>query len=236
MNTHSRCVAIVLVLAGFSILSAQEQVWLKLEKGDAVMLLPSTVQWQPLSAKTETPKRTYLLTKNGSSVQLYHATDVYTVPENCYVFVDDVIPKNKSAVVAELTRIEAEQLPKTNSRTDTSRTPDVGLTYGKPSSLPSPEMNIPYRKERMNMVSAFVRMKREDGAVLTLKRMMTKYPALYLDQSLVEQLFTLYEQQGLDGFLFDESTRLLSLYRSNEFSVKIGQWNKRAKQRLSDKE
>lgn len=84
------------------------------------------------------------------------------------------------------------------------------------------------------MVAAFLRMKREDGAVLTLKRMMTKYPALYLDHTLVEQLFTLYERQGLDGFLFDESTRLLSLYRNNDFSEKIIQWNKKAKQRLSE--
>ncbi|MBP6672995.1 MAG: hypothetical protein KA247_07585, partial [Bacteroidetes bacterium] len=143
---------------------------------------------------------------------------------------------NKSAVVAELTRIEAEQLPNSNNGKDSTRTQDVGLTYGKRPASSSDMVTVPYKNERLNMVAAFLQINRGDGAVLTLKRMMTKYPALYLDQSLVEQLFTLYEQQGLDGFLFDESTKLLSLYRSNEFSVKIVQWNKRAKQRLSDKE
>lgn len=236
MNKN-RCLPILLFAAlCFSSHAAQEQVWLKLEKGDAVVLLPATLQWQPLSAKTEAPKRTYLLTKSRSSVKLFHATDVYIIPENCYVFVDDVITKNKSAVVAELTRIEAEQLPNSNGEKDSTRTQDVGLTYGKRTPASTDAVSVPYKNERLNMVAAFLQMNRGDGAVLTLKRMMTKYPSLYLEQSLVEQLFSLYEQQGLDGFLFDESTRLLSLYRNNDFSVKIVQWNKRAKQRLSDRE
>lgn len=234
MNGLNSFKIIGLIVVIVSFLPSQEKVWLKLDQGDAVVLLPATVQWQPISGKTETPKRTFLLTKPGSSVKLYHATDVYLIPENCYVFVDDVITKNKNAVVAELTRIEAEQLPNSNGKKDSIRDPDVGLTYGKTQTVPSEEVSVPYRNERMNMVAAFLRMKREDGAVLTLKRMMTKYPALYLDHTLVEQLFTLYERQGLDGFLFDESTRLLSLYRNNDFSEKIIQWNKKAKQRLSE--
>ncbi|MFZ4619571.1 MAG: hypothetical protein ACOYNS_03360 [Bacteroidota bacterium] len=235
MKTFLRSAILLLVILAFCVPQSSEQVWVKLEKGDALVLLPTSGQWQPISVKTEIPKRTFLLTKGKSFVKVFHATDMVEVPENCYVFVDDVTVKSKIEVVAELTRIEAEQLPNSDRSKDTLKIPDVGLTYGKRAAAPSDKFSIPYKTERLNMAAAFLRNDRQDGAVLTLKRMMTKYPSLYLDQTIVDQLFTLYERLGLDGFLFDESAKLIALYRNNDFSEKLSRWNTLAKQRLSDK-
>jgi len=212
---------------------AQDNVWLKLEKGDALVLLPKKAQWQPLIAKNEMPRRTYLLTKEQSVVKIFVATEIYEIEENSYVFVEDAIAKTRGQLVAELTRIEAEQLPNPDQKNESPNSPEVGLTYGKPSQSSVGESKIPYRQERFNAINYFMKKNRSDAAVLTLKRMLTKYPSLYLDQTVVEQLFLLYERLELHGFLFDESNKLLSIIKNEEFSTVVMKWNKEAKKKLT---
>jgi len=211
----------------------QDNVWLKLEKGDALILSPKTAQWQPLSSKSEMPRRTFLLTKENSAVKVFVATEFYEVDENSYVFVEDVIAKTRPQLVAELTRIEAEQLPNLDRPTDSLNTLEVGLTYGKSPLPPSGDFKVPFRTERFNAIHSFMKKDRIDAATLTLKRMLAKYPSLYLDQAIVEQLFSFYERLELDGFLFDESSKLMSIIKNDEFSNVLMAWNKKAKNKLT---
>ena len=219
-----------LLLIGMAVmLKAQENVWLKLEKGDAVVLLPKTAQWQPLVSKSEIPSRTFLLTKENSSVKIFVATEIYEVDESNYIFIEDVIEKSRPQLVAELTRIEAEQLPNSEHSVDSLRTNEVGLTYGNQPQIQSSITPIPFRTERFNAVNSFLKHNRYDAAVLTLKRMLVKYPSLYLDQAVVEQLFSLYDRLGLVGFLFDESAKLIPIIKNEVFSNVLMNWNKKAK-------
>jgi len=229
-NMIFRC-AVIFGIASSAL--AQNNVWLKLEKGDALVLLPKTAQWQPLITKNEIPRRTYLLTKEQSVVKIFVATEIYEVDENSYVFIEDVIAKSRGQLVAELTRIEAEQLPNPERKNESPNAQEVGLTYGKPSQSSVGDGNIPYRKERFTAINYFIKKDRPDAAVLTMKRMLTKYPSLYLDQLVVEQLFSLYERLELHGFLFDESNKLLSIIKNEEFSTVVMKWNKEAKKKLT---
>jgi hypothetical protein len=223
---------LILVLAAMTIVSAQQSVWLKLEKGEALVLNPVTGGWQPAMERTESPRRTFILSKENSAVKVFVATDIYTIGGNCYVFIDDVISKSRSQLVAELTRIEVEQLPNSDQRSDSLHSIGVGLTYGKQTQAAAAGGEIPFKTQRINAVNAFIDAGRNDAAVLTLKRMLARYPSLYFERPVVEQLFGLYERLELNGFLFDESTRLMALVNNEDYSRVLKEWNTTAKNRL----
>jgi hypothetical protein len=235
MNITSSFVkALIILFAAVNIASAQEKVWLKLEKGEAVILDPMSAAWQPITEKTEAVRRTFLLTKERSAVNIFHATEMYPVGEEWYLFIEDIIPKTRSQVVAELTRIEAEQLPNSEQRSDSLGSIPAGLTYGKMKE-PASVSKVPFLKQRMNTVNGSTAAGRNDAAVLTMKRMMAKYPSLYFDRAMVDRLFGLYEALELDGFLFDESSRLMGMTANADFSRQLSEWNTSAKNRLAQR-
>ncbi|HMV27419.1 MAG TPA: hypothetical protein PKA26_11110 [bacterium] len=197
--------------------------WIQKTSGEALYLEPRTGQWIPISAKQTIPLRTYLITHHGSKTTLYDQAEMLVLPDGAYFFVEDAIPKDRDALVGALTQIEAEHLP---NRLE-SRPVSVGLTYGAPEH--KNEEQIPYLAERINAVNRFYELGRKDASLLSLKRLLSKYPRLYRDKKNVEQLFSLYENLELYGYLYDESSRLLNLSQDAEWSVFINGWYKTAR-------
>lgn len=212
--------------------SAQPKVWLKVEKGEVLYLDPYQQRWQPISGKEEIPLRTFVLTKAAAKARLFKETEDYVLPESSYFFAEDVIPKSRVEVVAALTQIEAEQLPRT-TREPRERKP-IGLTYGEPApdTVNSQADAIPYFAERRTAIRYFIDAKRYDAALLSQKRLLTKFPALYQDANEVERLFMLYDKLELYGFLNDETRRLMAIKRSTEFDKMLEQWHQLAKTKL----
>ncbi|MCS7014029.1 MAG: hypothetical protein RMI34_07810 [Chloroherpetonaceae bacterium] len=206
--------------------------WLKVEKGVVLYLDPYQQKWQPASSKEEIPLKTFVLTKDGAKARLFKETEDYVLPESSYFFVEDVIPKSRVEVVAALTQIEAEQLPK-STREPRERRP-IGLTYGDPmpDTTTSNIDAIPYLAERRRAVQHFIEMKRYDAALLSQKRLLTKFPALYQYADEAERLFMLYDKLELYGFLNDETRRLMAIKRSVEFDKMLEKWNQLAKSKL----
>lgn len=216
---------------------AQTKVWVKLESGAALYLHPYQQQWLPLSAKEEVPAKTFILTKSGAKTTLFRATETYAVPESAYFFIEDMLMKSRVEVVAALTQIEAEQLPKP-ARENRERKLPIGLTYGESApDTASPNVSaIPYLSERENAIRYFLDAKRYDAALLSQKRLMTKFPALYQDAAQAERLFMLYDKLELYGFLNDETRRLLAIKRTAEYDKMVEKWNNVAKAKLLNRQ
>lgn len=224
---------LMVVMVNTMLLPSQQNVWLKLERGEAVVLDPLKGGWQPIVERYEISRRTFVLSKEKSIVNVFVATEMYPIQANSYVFIDDAIAKSRSQLVAELTRIEVEQLPNSEQRPDSLETISVGLTYGKIKPQHDGAGSVPFKSERLIAVNSFITSGRNDAAVLTLKRMLARYPSLYFERPIVEQLFSLYEKLELDGFLFDESSRLLGLIQNDDYSRIVKEWNSNAKRRLT---
>lgn len=220
-----------------ALVHAQTKVWVKLEAGDALYLNPYQQQWLPISAKEEVPAKTFLLTKSGAKATLFRGTEVYGAPESAYFFIEDMMPKSRVEVVAALTQIEAEQLPKPVRETRERKLP-IGLTYGEnaPDTASSNAAAIPYLDERENAIRYFLDAKRYDAALLSQKRLLTKFPSLYQDAEQAERLFMLYDKLELYGFLNDETRRLLAIKRSNEYDKMVEKWNNVAKAKLLNRQ
>lgn len=222
-----------LMLSGFysENLFAQEKLWIKLEKGLALVLNPTTSEWIPLSAKDQIPAKTVLLTKPDSKLLVFRETTVSETPANGYFFAEDLFPKTRNELVSALVRIETSQLPAgTQPGTDK---PVVGLTYGKEKEPGSQNPEIPFLSERLNAVSWFTKQKKYDSALLSIKRILIKYPDLYKNPDLVNGLLELYEKLELYGYLYDESSRLMTKKTAASFDQMVLKWNDLAKKKLT---
>jgi hypothetical protein len=211
---------------------AQSKIWAKLEKGSALYLDPYKNEWIPLGDKQELPMKTFLMTKENARVSLFKETDVFIIAESAYCFIEDAIAKTKAEVVSALTQIEAAELPALQSEPkDKKKT--VGLTYGATPNEADAASKIPYLKERENAVQWFYAQNQFDAALLSHKRMMVKFPALYQSATAVELLLQLYDKLELYGFLGDETRRLMAVQKSAELSQIVVKWSETAKIKLA---
>ena len=227
-----RCLAFLVLLLSPAVVWAQPQVWLDVQAGTVLYLDPVQSDWVPVTAKQQIPERTFLLVKPDTRLRLFKEAEVYDLPSPAYFFVEDVPRKSRVEVVAALTRIEAAQLPMPSARPGAQQARRIGVTYGKPPGATARGGPIPYKAERAAAIAWFYEQDRLDAALLSLKRMMTRYPSLYLDLAYVKQLLHCYEQLELYGFLLDETNRLMDVEVSADYEQTIGHWHNLATQKL----
>jgi len=226
-----RCLFLLLVFWLPVLAWAQAQVWLDLQAGAAFYLDPLPSDWVPVTGKQQVPEQTYVLVKPDARLRLFKEAEVYALPSAAYFYLEDVPRKQRIEVVAALTRIEAAHLPPPSVRPGTREPRRIGVTYGKPPDAP-PAGAIPYEAERAAAVTWFYEQGRFDAALLSLKRMMTRYPSLYRNLSYVEQLLHGYEQLELYGFLLDEAKRLMDAEVPPDYAQTLVRWHDRAAQKL----
>lgn len=211
---------------------ARQEAWIKVESGAVLYLSPYDSEWIPVSEKQKIPIKTYLLTKTGARATIFKETTGYELPSAAYFFGEDLFYKNRVEIVAALTRIEAEQLPVNTSEPGQENSKTLGLTYGEVKEEAGKFKSIPHEQERYRAVKWFMKNGQNDAALLSLKRTMTKFPALYLKLHYVEQLFSLYHLLELNGFLLEESKRLLAIRQSEAFRKTVRNWHEVAKKEL----
>jgi hypothetical protein len=224
---------VVQLLAAVSLSLGQSDIWVNIEKGSALFLNPKTMMWEPIVGKQQLPAKTYVLTKDQAVLRVFKETDVLSAPAGGYFFLADIFLRDRMQVVEELTAIEAQQLPP-SSRPDTADEKKVvGLTYGVMAGRASSRPSIPYLEERIKAVESFQAQKRYDAALLSLKRTMALFPALYLHSRLASLLCRLYDSLELYGFLYEETNRLMVVQKEGDFGTMIIQWNELAKNKLT---
>ena len=211
---------------------AQSQVWLDVQAGAVLYLDPVQSDWVPVTGKQQIPERTFLVVKPDTRLRLFKEAEVYDLPSPGYFFVEDVPHKGRVEVVAALTRIEAAQLPAPAAKPASQQARRIGVTYGKPPGTTVGGGAIPYKAERAAAIAWFYEQGRLDAALLSIKRMMTRYPSLYLDLAYVKQLLHCYEQLELYGFLLDETKRLMDVEVSANYEQTIEHWHTLATQKL----
>jgi hypothetical protein len=224
---------IVQLIALTSFSFAQNDVWVNVEKGVALFLNPKSMEWEPIVGKQQLPMKTYVLTKDGTVFRIFKETEVLQAPASGYFFLTDIFLRDRMQVVEELTSIEAQQLPSSIKSDTTNEKRVVGLTYGIPANRTSSEPPIPYFMERTNAIKWFYEQKRYDAALLSLKRTITQFPILCLNQQLTDLLCRLYDKMELYGFLYEETNRLMVVQKEGDFGPIIKQWNDLAKQKLT---
>ena len=224
----------VLIILGFlsSAAFSQSEVWIKVDSGTVLYLAPAGAEWIPVSKKQKIPAKTFLLSKPDAKAVLFQETTVYELPPAAYFFVDDLFHKSRVDLVAALTRIEAEQLPVNTREPARENRKTLGLIYGEAPEASPVAGAIPFERERESAIRWFAVHGRYGAALLSLKRAMTKFPALYLRQAYAEQLLSLYSHLELYGFLLEESNRLLVLKSSDAFHSVVKDWNETAKRKL----
>lgn len=223
-----------LIIVGFlaSAAFSQSEVWIKVDSGTVLYLAPAGAEWIPVSKKQKIPAKTFLLSKPDAKAILFQETTAYELPPAAYFFVDDIFHKSRVDLVAALTRIEAEQLPANTREPGQENRRTLGLIYGEaPEASPSAGA-IPFEQEREAAIQWFAAHGQYGAALLSLKRAMTKFPALYLRQAYAEQILSLYSHLELYGFLLEESNRLLALKSSEAFQRVVKEWNETAKRKL----
>ena len=208
----------------------QPNVWINVEYGTALFLDPVGLDWVPITGKAQVVEQTFLMTRPEARAVLFKTTDAYPLPPGAYLYLSDVPHKNAVEVVGALTRIEADQLPARRPDDGAPRT--VGLTYGKPNEVPAGPGDIPYEAERVKAIVWFSERGRPDAALLSLKRMMTRYPSSYLNIDYVELLLHLYDQLGLYGFMLDEAERLLEAESTSVYEQAVLRWHTLASKKL----
>lgn len=211
---------------------SQEKIWAKLEKGNALYLEPHDQKWIPLSDKEQIPTRTFILIKEKSSVSFFKETEAYPLPEKTCCYIEDVLPKSRMEVVSALARIEVAELPSQPIKTEQNSRP-IGVAYGEANLTQNADVTIPNFLERQAAVKFFIEQERYDAALLSQKRLMTKFPTTYQTPSQVEILFSLYDKLELYGFLSDETRRLSVIAKSNELNNIILKWSEAAKKKLA---
>lgn len=212
-------------------LMGQSEIWLKLEKGDAMYLDVTSMKWQPLGSKEKIAPRTYVLTKADATLKIYRETDVYDAPAGGYFYIEDMFVNNKRDLVSAITRIEAEQLP--SQPVERTNDQKFGLTYGRVNETRAENQSVPYLTERMRAIYWFEEHQYAETALLSLKRLISKFPSLYFEPSNFDRLCSLYMKLGLYGFLFDETNRFMTLKRDDEFGQMVIRWNETAKKKLT---
>ncbi|HMV27688.1 MAG TPA: hypothetical protein PKA26_12485, partial [bacterium] len=93
--------------------------------------------------------------------------------------------------------------------------------------------SVPYLSERMRAIRWFEEHQYAETALLSLKRLISKFPSLYFEPSNFDRLCSLYMKLGLYGFLFDETNRFMTLKRDDEFGQMVIRWNETAKKKLT---
>ena len=215
-----------------SLAVGQTEGWIKVEAGTARYLDPYQATWAPVSDGQQVRLHAYLLTQAAARAFLFKETNAVELPPSAYFYLEDVLPKTRVEVVAALTRIEVSQLPVNTNEPGKGEPKTIGLTYGQPVQDAQTTEAVPYEQERYQAVQWFYERGRLDAALLSLKRTMTKFPRLYTREAYVEQLFHLYSELALYGFLLDESKRLLKAGVSEQFDVMVHHWHGLAKDRL----
>ncbi|NUQ81943.1 MAG: hypothetical protein HUU10_10065 [Bacteroidetes bacterium] len=206
-------------------------VWTRLESGQAFTLNPVKSEWIPLKEREQLPAQSIILTKPGTRLYVYEGTETSEAPANAYFILGDVLPKTTPDLVRTLTHIELSQLPAAPA-TQEQTPPKPGITYGelkKQAEAPA----IPFYLERLTAIDWFAAHGQPGGALLSLKRLVTRYPDLLERADLAERLFTLYDQLGLDGYLYDETSRLMLRQTRGDTDPLLRQWNERARQKLT---
>ena len=211
---------------------AQEKVWIHVEQGIVLYLSPLNSDWEPVTGKDQIPERSYITTKSGVKAHIFKEASAYDVPENAYFFVDDLFERNRLEVIDALVRIEAEQLPVNPDGADSTKT--LGLIYGAPIPQTSGIEAIPFHEERLNAINWFLHHNQQSAALLSIKRTLTKYPRMYLDQNYIERLLSLYSRFELYGYLFEESNRLLMLRTTDTYKETVRAWHNFAQERLRE--
>lgn len=200
--------------------SENQKVWSKTESGTILYLSPVKDEWIPASAKEKVPVKTYVITKDSTIATIFRDAEAYELPPNSYFFIEDIFDRTRLEIISTLIRIDAEQLP---SQLAPEESKKIGLVYGAPREhLTSGE--IPYENERKNAFQWFINHKKYGPALLSLKRMMSRYPQAYLNQNYLEQLFYLYDWFNLYGFLLEETKLLLNDEASRPNKVTIEKW------------
>lgn len=211
--------------------SAQQDGFVKIKSGTVQYLDPSLNEWRPASDGERIPLDTYLIAAPGTDALLFRETVSVELPPASYFYVRDALPHTRIELVSGLTRIEATQLPSSvHPRHDQQR--PVGLTYGTPAEQTDGRQEIPHREEREEAVNWFLERERADAALLSIKRMMTRFPSLYTEQDYVSQLLDLYDRLDLYGYLFDETERLLAAPADETFLRTVRTWNETAREQL----
>ena len=224
---------IVIILLCFTgITKAQDSLWITLEKGAALYLSPLNSEWIPIVAKEKIPVKTFILIKDRSIASIFKKTDQFILPSNSYIFIDDMFKHAKNEIVIALAQIEAEQLPNYNRKKNHDKKKPVGLIFGNEIQRKTNNSYIPHEYERMNAVDWFIESKQYSAALLTLKRMISKYPHAYLNKTYSNRLFTLYEMLKLYGYLLEE-TRLLENIEDTELHQIVIKWQDIATQKLT---
>jgi hypothetical protein len=217
--------------------NAQLRVWVHVRGGNALFYNPETMNWEPIIEKQQIPAKTFVFTQDIVQFKAFKETNVVDAPSNGYFFLDDIFPRNKMQLVEELTLIEAQQLRSTIKGDSSQQKNVIGLTYGLPSNLkiPDPSQSIPNFKERENAIYWFYDQQRYDAAVLSLKRLIIQFPSLYYNLKFTELLLKLYDKLELYGFLYSETSWLMTIQKDGELGTSIKHWNDFAKQKLTNR-
>ena len=171
---------------------AQTEVWIKVDSGAVLYLSPYDSEWIPVSEKQKIPSKTYLSTKAATRATLFRETAAYPLPADAYFYVEDAFEKSRVEIVAALTRIEAAQLPVNIQAPDDQRQKTLGLTYGEKKPANESTGEVPHEAARHRAIRWFVEHEQPHAALLSLKRMLTKFPSLYAKQQYVDQLLFFY--------------------------------------------
>ena len=213
----------------------QDMAWIKLHSGHALYLDTNTLEWIPLVDRERIPVKTYLMVNGQSSLTLYHETEIYTIPDSSYIYIEDIMNRNRDELVKMLTLIEAEHLPK-QERESSRKQQKIGVTYGNRTGSTKDDRpirdSIPYIDEQLNAVHWFASQNRPDASLLIFKRLMTRYPDLYRDPEYFNLLCTFYEQLKLWGFLYNDTQKLLRMNPPEEVSGLARAWLNRVEERV----
>lgn len=220
-----------LVFAGAFQLRGQEMLWVVVNNGTALYLSPLEFEWIPIINKEKVPAKTFILTKDSTDCQVFKNTDAHELPPDAYFFLADIFPRDRNEIVSALTQIEAEQLP--NPKKDQDEKRILGLIYGRQVSAAQIESRVPFEKARQNAINWFVASENHSAALLSLKRMLCKFPNTYLNPEYTNLLLKLYDRLELYGFLIEESRFLLNI-QEKEFHLMVKSWYEIAQKKLQD--
>lgn len=208
----------------------KDSYWVTVSKGAALHLNPFTNNWEPISQKEQIRKHTFVLTKENSEIVVYENENTVTVSSNMYVYLNDLFIKNDTDLLSKITKIQMDQLPSSKNGTKNKKR-EIGLTFGEIKASKE-AADILHLQERINAINHFDKSQLKRSSLLTLKRLMTKYPSLYLDYEYTKKLFDYYEEFNLKGVLFDESLALKQLNTDDKLKIFINDSHDKVKNEL----
>ncbi|MCB0278882.1 MAG: hypothetical protein KDD94_05235 [Calditrichaeota bacterium] len=219
----------VLLSILFFTFNPQEKIWIKVNSGSALYLNPYTAKWVPINGREEIPVNTYIIIKDNSDIELFRETEVISITEATYFFLADAFVNSKYDIMLRLARIEAEQFPLPEKNNQKRQ---AGLIYGANAKTEIKTNDIPNIAERKNAVEFFIKTNHYASALLSQKRMMSKFPSLYSDPEQVNRLFILYDYHQLNENIYEESKRLLNSDNSDDLAKLIKKYHTDARLKL----